>query len=174
MLGPNPPSARQGRPKHEPTATRKDSTPSERFATNSVKLAVVVPPSCPRICDFESTAPKHLAPDWSARTKPLVRRTLRKPGSKFGFSYLHSSRHYPRPALIDVAKSPYTIAMGSYKKLSVGVKELKDGASEIIALVQRTGQAVSITKNHREGARIMPRTGRRSRASDRCRSCPTL
>jgi prevent-host-death family protein len=46
--------------------------------------------------------------------------------------------------------------MRSYKKLSVGIKELKDRASEIIALVQRTGQAVSITKNHQEVARIMP------------------
>ena len=45
--------------------------------------------------------------------------------------------------------------MRSYKKLSVGIKELKDRASEIIALVQRTGQAVSITKNHQEVARIM-------------------
>ena len=47
--------------------------------------------------------------------------------------------------------------MGSYKnKTSVGIKELKDRASEIIAMVQRTGQAVSITKNHQEVARIMP------------------
>lgn len=46
--------------------------------------------------------------------------------------------------------------MRSHKRLSVGVKELKDRASEIIALVQRTGQAVSITKNHQEVARIMP------------------
>jgi antitoxin (DNA-binding transcriptional repressor) of toxin-antitoxin stability system len=45
--------------------------------------------------------------------------------------------------------------MHSYKKLSVGIKELKDRASEIIALVQRTGQAVSITKNRQEVARIM-------------------
>ena len=46
--------------------------------------------------------------------------------------------------------------MRSYnKKLSVGIKELKDRASEIIALVQRTGQAVSITKNQQEVARIM-------------------
>jgi len=41
------------------------------------------------------------------------------------------------------------------KKLSVGIKELKDRASEIIALVQRTGQAVSTTKNQKEVARIM-------------------
>jgi prevent-host-death family protein len=46
--------------------------------------------------------------------------------------------------------------MRSYKKLSVGIKELKDRASEIIALVQRTGQTVSITKNQQEVARIMP------------------
>lgn len=46
--------------------------------------------------------------------------------------------------------------MRSHKKMSVGVKELKDRASEIIALVQRTGQAVSITKNHQEVAKIMP------------------
>lgn len=46
--------------------------------------------------------------------------------------------------------------MRSYKKLSVGIKELKDRASEIIGLVQRTGQVVSITKNHQEVARIMP------------------
>ena len=46
--------------------------------------------------------------------------------------------------------------MRSYKKLSVGVKELKDRASEIIALVQRTGRAVSITRNHQEVARIIP------------------
>jgi len=48
------------------------------------------------------------------------------------------------------------MAMRSYKKLSVGIKELKDRASEIIALVQRTGQVVSITKNKQEVARIMP------------------
>jgi len=46
--------------------------------------------------------------------------------------------------------------MHSHKRLSVGIKELKDRASEIIALVQRTGQAVSITKNHQEVAKIMP------------------
>jgi len=46
--------------------------------------------------------------------------------------------------------------MRSYKKLSVGIKELKDRASEIIALVQRTGQIVSITRNQQEVARIMP------------------
>lgn len=46
--------------------------------------------------------------------------------------------------------------MGSYKKVSVGIKELKDRASEIIAHVQRTGRAVSITKNQHEVAMIMP------------------
>jgi len=46
--------------------------------------------------------------------------------------------------------------MRSYKKVSVGIKELKDRASEIIALVQRTGQIVSITRNQQEVARIMP------------------
>jgi prevent-host-death family protein len=46
--------------------------------------------------------------------------------------------------------------MRSYKKLSVGIRELKDRASEIIALVQRTGQTVSITRNQQEVARIMP------------------
>ena len=46
--------------------------------------------------------------------------------------------------------------MHSHKKLSVGIKELKDRASEIIALVQRTGQIVSITRNQQEVARIMP------------------
>ena len=48
------------------------------------------------------------------------------------------------------------MAMRSHKKLSVGIKELKDRASEIIALVQRTGQTVSITKNQQEVAMIMP------------------
>jgi prevent-host-death family protein len=48
------------------------------------------------------------------------------------------------------------MAMHSYKRLSVGIKELKDRASEIIAHVQRTGQGVSITKNHQEVARIVP------------------
>ena len=38
---------------------------------------------------------------------------------------------------------------------SVGIKELKDRASEIVAMVERTGRAVSITKNNREVARIM-------------------
>ena len=46
--------------------------------------------------------------------------------------------------------------MRSYKKLSVGIKELKDRTSEIIALVQHTGQIVSITRNQQEVARIMP------------------
>jgi prevent-host-death family protein len=44
--------------------------------------------------------------------------------------------------------------MSSYRKQSVGIKELKDRASEIIATVQRTGRAVAITKNNREVARI--------------------
>jgi prevent-host-death family protein len=48
--------------------------------------------------------------------------------------------------------------MGSHKKqsvgISVGIKELKDRASEIIATVQRTGRPISITKNNREVARI--------------------
>lgn len=48
------------------------------------------------------------------------------------------------------------MAMGGYKTRSVGIKELKDRASEIIALVQRTGQAVSITKNNQEVAKIIP------------------
>jgi prevent-host-death family protein len=47
--------------------------------------------------------------------------------------------------------------MRSYKsKGSVGIKELKDRASEIIAFVQRTGQTISVTKNEQEVARIMP------------------
>ncbi|HWC15771.1 MAG TPA: hypothetical protein VG498_02105 [Terriglobales bacterium] len=46
--------------------------------------------------------------------------------------------------------------MPSHKKLSVGIKELKDRASEIVALVERTGQAVSITRNQQEVARILP------------------
>jgi antitoxin (DNA-binding transcriptional repressor) of toxin-antitoxin stability system len=48
------------------------------------------------------------------------------------------------------------MAMHRYKRLSVGIKELKDRASEIIAHVQRTGQGVSITKNQHEVAMIMP------------------
>lgn len=47
------------------------------------------------------------------------------------------------------------MAMSGYTKKSVGIKELKDRASEIIATVERTGHAVSITKNNREVARIM-------------------
>src|SRR5205809_8073537 len=46
--------------------------------------------------------------------------------------------------------------MRGYKKRSVGIKELKDKASEIIATVQRTGQAITITKNNQEVARITP------------------
>jgi prevent-host-death family protein len=48
--------------------------------------------------------------------------------------------------------------MYGHKKQSVGIKELKDRASEIIATVQRTGRAVSITKNSEEVARIVPIT----------------
>jgi|GEM_PF-3673886 len=44
--------------------------------------------------------------------------------------------------------------MSSHIRRSVGIKELKDQASEIIATVQRTGRDVSITKNNREVARI--------------------
>lgn len=52
--------------------------------------------------------------------------------------------------------------MSSHKRRSVGIKELKDRASEIVAIVQRTGEAVSITKNNREVAKIIaiPRTPR--------------
>ncbi|HEY6348944.1 MAG TPA: type II toxin-antitoxin system prevent-host-death family antitoxin [Candidatus Angelobacter sp.] len=46
--------------------------------------------------------------------------------------------------------------MSGHKKRSVGIKELKDRASEIIAIVQQTGQAVSITKNNQEVAKIIP------------------
>lgn len=46
--------------------------------------------------------------------------------------------------------------MRGQKKLTVGIKDLKDRASAIIALVRRTGQTVSITRNHKEVARIMP------------------
>ena len=48
------------------------------------------------------------------------------------------------------------MAMRSHKKKSVGIKELKDRASEIIATVQRTGHAISITKNNQEVAKIIP------------------
>ena len=44
--------------------------------------------------------------------------------------------------------------MSSHVRRSVGIKELKDQASEIIATVQRTGRDVSITKNNQEVARI--------------------
>jgi prevent-host-death family protein len=46
--------------------------------------------------------------------------------------------------------------MGSHKSKSVGIKELKNRASEIVATVQRTGEAVSITKNNEEVAKIIP------------------
>lgn len=48
------------------------------------------------------------------------------------------------------------MAMGGHKRRSFGIKELKDRASEIIATIQRTGQAVSITKNNQEVAKIIP------------------
>lgn len=48
------------------------------------------------------------------------------------------------------------MVMSGHKTISVGIKELKDRASEIIATVQRTGQAVSITKNNQEVAKIIP------------------
>ena len=46
--------------------------------------------------------------------------------------------------------------MDRHKRRSVGIEELKDRASEIIATVQRTGQAVSITNNNQEVAKIIP------------------
>ena|SRR5947209_2333323 len=46
--------------------------------------------------------------------------------------------------------------MHSHKKRSVGIKELKDKASEIVATVQRTGQVIVITKNNQEVAQITP------------------
>ncbi len=46
--------------------------------------------------------------------------------------------------------------MSSQPKRSVGIKELKDRASEIIATVQRTGRPISITKSNHEVARIVP------------------
>lgn len=46
--------------------------------------------------------------------------------------------------------------MSDHDKHSVEIKELQKRASEIIATVQRTGRAVSITKNKREVAMIMP------------------
>jgi len=46
--------------------------------------------------------------------------------------------------------------MSSHRRKSVGIKELKDRASEIIATVQRTGEAVSVTKNKQEVAKIIP------------------
>ena len=46
--------------------------------------------------------------------------------------------------------------MSSHKKRSVGIKELKDKASEIVATVQRTGQVIVITKNNQEVAQITP------------------
>ncbi len=46
--------------------------------------------------------------------------------------------------------------MSGYNKKSVGIKELKNRASEIIATVQRTHRAISITNNNQEVARIIP------------------
>lgn len=54
--------------------------------------------------------------------------------------------------------------MSSHKRESVGIKELKDRASEIIAGVQQTGRAVSVTRNNQEVAKIIPiPTGPRER-----------
>ncbi len=39
---------------------------------------------------------------------------------------------------------------------SVGIKQLKDQASEIVESVRRTRRPVTITKNNREVARIVP------------------
>jgi antitoxin (DNA-binding transcriptional repressor) of toxin-antitoxin stability system len=44
--------------------------------------------------------------------------------------------------------------MSSHQRQSVGIKELKDRASEIIATVQRTGRAIMITKNNQAVAQI--------------------
>jgi antitoxin (DNA-binding transcriptional repressor) of toxin-antitoxin stability system len=46
--------------------------------------------------------------------------------------------------------------MGGDNKKSVGIKELKKRASQIIAGVQQTGQAVSITRNNQQVAMITP------------------
>lgn len=43
-----------------------------------------------------------------------------------------------------------------HNKRSVGIKELKDRASEIIATIQRTGRSITISKNNQEVARIIP------------------
>src|SRR5258708_35792707 len=48
------------------------------------------------------------------------------------------------------------MSMGGHKKRSVGIKELKDRASEIVSAVERTGLSVSITRNNQEVAKIMP------------------
>ena len=48
------------------------------------------------------------------------------------------------------------MSVSSHKKRSVGIKELKDRASEIVSAVQRTGLSVSITRNNQEVAKIMP------------------
>ncbi len=52
--------------------------------------------------------------------------------------------------------SLYSVLMPTHKKRSVGIKELRAKASEIIATVQRTGQAIVITKNNQEVAQITP------------------
>jgi prevent-host-death family protein len=44
--------------------------------------------------------------------------------------------------------------MSSHRDKSVGIKELKDRASEIIATVRRTGRAIMITKNNQAVAQI--------------------
>jgi prevent-host-death family protein len=46
--------------------------------------------------------------------------------------------------------------MSGHKKQSVGIKELKDRASKIIAAVQQSGRAVLITRNNQEVAMIVP------------------
>jgi prevent-host-death family protein len=53
-------------------------------------------------------------------------------------------------------KKEHTLYMSDHDKHSVEIKELQKRASEIIATVQRTDRAVSITKNKREVAMIMP------------------
>src|SRR5215469_13582745 len=61
--------------------------------------------------------------------------------------------------------------MRSHKKLSVGIKELKDRASEIIALVRRT-DSIDYKESARSGEDHAC-TSQRSRASDRCRPSRT-
>src|ERR1051326_3654818 len=45
---------------------------------------------------------------------------------------------------------------GLENEASIGIKELKDKASEIIATVERTGRSISITRRNQEVARIIP------------------